>query len=66
MQESKDSFVHAMNVTSFYAGGIAFLGSIVGFAFLPGRRRKPLGSHEAGTHDGDEIPAAELVGGQQP
>lgn len=65
VQESKHSFVHAMNVTSFYAAGMALLGSIVGFSFLPGRRRKPVGSHEAGTHGDGEIPAAELVGGQQ-
>lgn len=64
LQQSKDSFVHAMNVTSRFAAGFALLGSIVGFLFLPGRRRKPIGSHEAGTHGGHEIAAADLVAGQ--
>lgn len=64
LQHSKDSFVHAMNVTSFYAAGIALIGSIIGFTLLPGRRRAPLGSHEAGTHGEGEIPATELVAEQ--
>ncbi|HEX2904357.1 MAG TPA: MFS transporter [Jatrophihabitans sp.] len=66
VQQSKDSFVHAMNVTSRYAAVIALLGSIIGFVFLPGRRRSAAGSHEAGSHQQDDIPAAELVAGQQP
>jgi EmrB/QacA subfamily drug resistance transporter len=62
LQSSKDSFVHAMNVTSFYAAGFALLGSVLGFLFLPGRRRQPGGAHEAGTHEAGEIAASELVG----
>ncbi len=64
LQQSKDSFVKAMNLTSFFAAGFALLGSIIAFSFLPGRERKPLGHHEAGTHDSGEIPATELVGGE--
>ena len=64
VDESKDSFVHAMNVTSLFAAAIALLGSIIGFLFLPGRRRPAAGSHEAGTHGGGEIPATDLVAGR--
>lgn len=39
LQESKNSFVSAMHVASIAAGGTAWLGAVVAFSFLPGRRR---------------------------
>jgi EmrB/QacA subfamily drug resistance transporter len=60
LQSTKDSFVHAMNITSRYAAGMALLGSLIAFRFMPGRRRRT-GNHEAGTHDGGELAASALV-----
>jgi len=66
VQQSKDAFVHAMNVTSFFAALAALLGSLAAYTFLPGRRRSTAhGSHEAGRAE-DGRPAAELVAEQQP
>jgi DHA2 family integral membrane protein (MFS transporter) len=34
---AKDAFIHAMHVTALTAGGVAAIGAVVAFSFLPGR-----------------------------
>ena len=42
---AKDAFIHAMHVTALTAGGVAAIGAVVAFSFLPGR---PPAAAEAG------------------
>ena len=43
---AKDAFIHAMHVTALTAGGVAAIGALVAFSFLPGR---PPAAAEDGT-----------------
>ena len=54
--DTKNSFMSAMHVTSLAAGGVALVGAVVAFLFLPGRREPQPGP--VGVQQGEPATAA--------
>jgi DHA2 family integral membrane protein (MFS transporter) len=54
---AKDAFIHAMHVTALTAGGVAAIGAVVAFSFLPGRPPTVADDRAAAAGAGAGVPA---------
>ena len=55
--DTKDSFMSAMHITSLAAGGVAIVGAVIAFAFLPSRRETALAPVAATKPAAETVPA---------